>query len=89
VVGKGVPDPKIAKTDDMIIQVTSTAICGSDLHLVHRFIPNMEEAYVFGHEPMEIVEEVGSWVTKLKKEERVIIPFNIACGACFFCNNQL
>lgn len=85
VVVKDVPDPKIEKSDDMIIKVTSTAICGSDLHLIHGFIPNMQEDYVIGHEPMGIVEEVGSGVTKLKKGDRVIIPFNIACGECFFC----
>lgn len=84
VVVKDVPDPKIEKSDDMIIKVTSTAICGSDLHLIHGFIPNMQEDYVIGHEPMGIVEEVGSGVTKLKKGDRVIIPFNIACGECFF-----
>lgn len=89
VVVKDVPDPKIEKSDDMIIKVTSTAICGSDLHLIHGFIPNMQEDYVIGHEPMGIVEEVGSGVTKLKKGDRVIIPFNIACGECFFCKNQL
>jgi S-(hydroxymethyl)glutathione dehydrogenase / alcohol dehydrogenase len=86
---KEVPDPRIEKPDDMIIKVTSTAICGSDLHLIHGFIPNMQEDYVIGHEPMGIVEEVGPEVTKLKKGDRVIIPFNIACGECVFCKNQL
>lgn len=64
---KEVEDPKILKADDMIIKVTSTAICGSDLHLIHGMIPNLEENYVIGHEPMGIVEEVGPGVTKLKK----------------------
>ena len=80
VVVKQVPDPKIEKPDDMIIKVTSTAICGSDLHLIHGMIPNLQENYVIGHEPMEIVEEVGPGVTKLKKGDRVIILFNIACA---------
>ncbi len=89
VVVKDVPDPKIQKPDDMIVKLTSTAICGSDLHLIHGMIPNLQEDYVIGHEPMGIVEEVGPEVTKLKKGDRVIIPFNIACGECFFCKNQL
>ncbi|MGE6230777.1 zinc-dependent alcohol dehydrogenase [Paenibacillus chitinolyticus] len=89
VVVKEVPDPKIEKPDDMIVRVTSSAICGSDLHLIHGMIPNLQENYVIGHEPMGIVEEVGSGVTKVKKGDRVIIPFNIACGECFYCKNQL
>ncbi len=89
VVVKDVPDPKIQKPDDMIVKLTSTAICGSDLHLIHGMIPNLQEDYVIGHEPMGIVEEVGPEVTKLKKGDRVIIPFNIACGECFFCKNHL
>lgn len=89
VVVKDVPDPKIQKPDDMIVKLTSTAICGSDLHLIHGMIPNLQEDYVIGHEPMGIVEEVGPEVTKLKKGDRVIIPFNIACGECFYCKNHL
>ncbi|MED0799424.1 alcohol dehydrogenase catalytic domain-containing protein, partial [Bacillus inaquosorum] len=89
VVVKDVPDPKIEKSDDMIIKVTSTAICGSDLHLIHGLIPNLQEDYVIGHEPMGIVEEVGPGVTQVKKGDRVIIPFTIACGECYFCKNQL
>ncbi len=84
VVVKEVPDAKIEKPDDMIVKITSTAICGSDLHLFHGMIPNLQENYVIGHEPMGIVEEVGPGVTNLKKGDRVIIPFNIACGECFF-----
>ncbi|UGB31863.1 zinc-dependent alcohol dehydrogenase [Metabacillus sp. B2-18] len=86
---KEVEDPKIQKPDDMIIKVTSTAICGSDLHLIHGMIPNMQEDYVIGHEPMGIVEEVGPEVTKVKKGDRVIIPFNIACGECQYCKSNL
>lgn len=89
VVVKEVEDPKIEKADDAIIRLTSTAICGSDLHLIHGMIPNLEEGYVLGHEPMGVVEEVGPEVTKLKKGDRVIIPFNVACGECFYCQNHL
>jgi len=89
VVVKEVPDPKIEKPDDMIVRVTSSAICGSDLHLIHGMIPNLQENYVIGHEPIGIVEEVGPGVIKVKKGDRVIIPFTIACGECFFCKNQL
>jgi S-(hydroxymethyl)glutathione dehydrogenase / alcohol dehydrogenase len=86
---KEVPDPRIEKPDDMIIRVTASAICGSDLHLLHGMIPNMQEDYVIGHEPMGVVEEVGPEVTKLKKGDRVIIPFNISCGQCWYCQNHL
>ncbi|AIQ62176.1 dehydrogenase [Paenibacillus stellifer] len=86
---KDVPYPRIEKPDDMIVKLTSTAICGSDLHLIHGMIPNLHENDVIGHEPMGIVEEVGPGVTKLKKGDRVIIPFTIACGECFYCRHQL
>lgn len=86
---KEVPDPKIEKPDDMIVKLTSTAICGSDLHLIHGMIPNLHENDIIGHEPMGIVEEVGPEVTKLKKGDRVVVPFNVACGQCFYCQNQL
>lgn len=86
---KEVPDPKIEKPGDMIVKITSTAICGSDLHLIHGMIPNLHEDYIIGHEPMGVVEEVGPEVTHLKKGDRVIIPFTIACGECFYCKNHL
>src|SRR5690554_5015102 len=89
VVVKEVADPRIEKSDDMIIKITNTAICGSDLHLIHGLIPNLQENYIIGHEPMGIVEEVGSGVTKVKKGDRVVIPFNISCGRCWFCENNL
>jgi S-(hydroxymethyl)glutathione dehydrogenase/alcohol dehydrogenase len=89
VIVKEVPDPKIEKDDDIIVRLTSTAICGSDLHLIHGLVPNMQEDFVMGHEPMGIVEEVGPGVTKLKKGDRVIIPFNISCGECFYCQHHL
>lgn len=84
-----VKDPSIKNSDDIIIKVTSSAICGSDLHLIHAMIPNLPTDYVIGHEPMGIVEEVGSEVTKLKKGDRVIIPFNVSCGHCWYCNHDL
>jgi len=86
---KEVQDPKIEKPDDMIVRLTSTAICGSDLHLVHGMVPNFPKDFIIGHEPVGVVEEVGPEVTKVKKGDRVIIPFNISCGECFFCMNQL
>jgi len=89
VVVKDVPDPKIVLPGDAIIRLTTTAICGSDLHLLHGMVPNLQENYVIGHEPMGVVEEVGPGVTKLKKGDRVVIPFTIACGECFYCQNQL
>ncbi|GAB7388465.1 zinc-dependent alcohol dehydrogenase [Bacillaceae bacterium] len=86
---KEVHDPKIEKPDDMIVRITATAICGSDLHLIHGMIPNLPKDFIIGHEPMGIVEEVGPEVTKVKKGDRVIIPFNISCGECFYCKHQL
>jgi S-(hydroxymethyl)glutathione dehydrogenase/alcohol dehydrogenase len=86
---KNVKDPGIQKADDIIVKITSSAICGSDLHLIHGMIPNLGEDYVIGHEPMGIVEEVGKDVTKVKKGDRVIIPFNVACGQCWYCNHEL
>ena len=84
-----VPDPKIQEPTDVIIKITSTAICGSDLHLYDGFMMGMEKGDVLGHEPMGIVVEVGSSVRKLKKGDRVVVPFVIACGHCFFCTKQL
>lgn len=89
VVVKEVEAPRIHKPDDIIIKLTSTAICGSDLHLIHGMIPNFQEDYIIGHEPMGIVEEVGPDVTKVKKGDRVVIPFNVSCGECWFCQNEL
>ncbi|MCM2997606.1 glutathione-dependent formaldehyde dehydrogenase [Paenibacillus cellulositrophicus] len=86
---KEVGDAKLAKRDDILVRVTSTAICGSDLHIYHGLIPGMYDDYVIGHEPMGIVEETGPDVTRIKKGDRVIIPFNVACGECFFCQNQM
>jgi threonine dehydrogenase-like Zn-dependent dehydrogenase len=84
-----VPDPKIADPGDVIVRITSTAICGSDLHLYDGFMPTMQAGDVLGHEPMGEVVEVGKSVIKLKKGDRVVVPFCIACGDCFFCKKTL
>jgi threonine dehydrogenase-like Zn-dependent dehydrogenase len=84
-----VPDPTIQEPTDAIIRVTSTGLCGSDLHLYEVFGPFMTEGDILGHEPMGIVEEVGSAVTHIKKGDRVVIPFNISCGHCFMCGQGL
>ena len=84
-----VPDPKILNPKDAIVKVTSTAICGSDLHLYDGYIPTMKKGDILGHEFMGEIVEVGKEVQKLKKGDRVIIPFPIACGACYFCENDM
>lgn len=83
-----VPDPRLQKDDDILLKVTSTAICGSDLHIYNGFLPQ-KEPMTLGHEFMGIVEEVGRGVTKLKAGDRVVVPFPIACGGCFFCQHDL
>ncbi|HZQ52268.1 MAG TPA: zinc-dependent alcohol dehydrogenase [Bryobacteraceae bacterium] len=84
-----VPDPKILNDRDAIVKVTSTAICGSDLHLYNGFVPSMESGDVLGHEFMGEVVEVGRGVTNLQKGDRVVVPFPIACGGCFSCKHGL
>lgn len=84
-----VPDPKIEQPTDVIIKVTSTCICGSDLHLYDMYLPAMKPGDILGHEPMGEVVEVGGAVTKLKKGDRIVVPFDIACGNCWFCTRQL
>ena len=84
-----VPDPQILDPKDIIIQVTASGICGSDLHLYDGLMPTMEEGDVIGHEPMGIVVELGAEVKKFSKGDRVVVPFVIACGECFFCKKQL
>ncbi len=84
-----VPDPSILNPHDAIIKVTSTAICGSDLHIYNGFIPTVEPGDILGHEFMGEVVEVGSEVKKLQKGDRVVVPFTIACGQCFFCQKDL
>lgn len=84
-----VPDPTIEDPGDMIVRITSTAICGSDLHLYDGYMPFMEEGDILGHEPMGQVMEVGSRVKNLQVGDRVVVPFTIACGTCFFCQKEL
>jgi threonine dehydrogenase-like Zn-dependent dehydrogenase len=84
-----VPDPKILNQSDAIVRITSTAICGSDLHLFNGFMPTMERGDILGHEFMGEVMEVGKNVKKLKVGDRVVVPFPIACGECWSCKNDL
>ena len=84
-----VPDPVIEQPTDAIVRITSTAICGSDLHLYEPLAPFMRPGDVLGHEPMGVVEEVGAEVTHIKPGDRVVVPFNIACGHCWMCSRQL
>lgn len=88
---ENVPEPRILRPRDAIIRVTSTCICGSDLHLVDGFIPFMKPGDILGHEPMGIVEELGPGVdgNKVRVGDRVIVPFLIGCGECFFCKRQM
>lgn len=84
-----VPDPRIEAPTDAVVRVTSTAICGSDLHLYAKLWPVMREGDVIGHEPMGVVEETGAGVTHVSPGDRVVVPFNISCGACWFCARDL
>jgi threonine dehydrogenase-like Zn-dependent dehydrogenase len=84
-----VPDPKLINPRDAIIKITTTAICGSDLHLYDGYIPTMKAGDILGHEFMGEVVEVGRGVTNLKAGDRVVVPFALACGGCFFCKKQL
>ena len=84
-----VPDPKIIDPTDVIVKITASGICGSDLHLFDGFMPTMESGDILGHEPMGIVAEVGSAVKNLKVGDRVVVPFTIACGDCWFCRKTL
>jgi len=84
-----VPDPQILNQRDAIVKISSTAICGSDLHLYNGFIPTMQKGDIMGHEFMGEVVEIGREVTNLKVGDRVVVPFPIACGKCFFCQDQM
>ncbi|HEV7347131.1 zinc-dependent alcohol dehydrogenase [Telluribacter sp.] len=83
-----VEDPRIEMKSDIILKVTSTAICGSDLHIYDGFFPQLRNQ-ILGHEFMGVVEDIGPNVKNLKKGDRVVVPFPVACGGCFFCNNDL
>jgi threonine dehydrogenase-like Zn-dependent dehydrogenase len=84
-----VPDPTITEPTDAIVRVTSTGLCGSDLHLYELFGPFLSEGDILGHEPMGVVEAVGSEVTNIQPGDRVVIPFNISCGHCWMCTHGL
>lgn len=83
------PKPQIKEREDIILKVTTTALCGSDLHLYHGTTPGMEPGQTLGHEFMGVVEDIGPSVREIKKGDRVVIPFNISCGNCWFCRHQL
>ena len=84
-----VPDPEIEDPTDVIVRITSTAICGSDLHLYDGYMPTMKPGDIIGHEPMGEVVEVGRDVKKLRVGDRVVVPFTISCGECYFCQKGL
>jgi threonine dehydrogenase-like Zn-dependent dehydrogenase len=84
-----VPDPTIQEPTDAIVRITSTAICGSDLHLYEVLGAFIDEGDILGHEPMGVVEEVGSEVEQIAPGDRVVVPFNISCGSCWMCDRQL
>src|SRR4051812_11491052 len=84
-----VPDPVVQEPNDAIIRVTTTGLCGSDLHLYEVMAPFMTPGDIIGHEPMGIVEAVGSGISNLSVGDRVVVPFNIACGHCFMCGQGL
>lgn len=86
---ENVPDPVIHESTDAIVKITSSAICGSDLHLYEVLGPYMQAGDILGHEPMGIVQEVGADVTNLKPGDRVVVPFNISCGSCWMCKRGL
>jgi threonine dehydrogenase-like Zn-dependent dehydrogenase len=83
------PEPRIQADDDVVLRVTATAICGSDLHIYRGMIPRVEKGDILGHEFMGVVEEVGPEVGALRRGDRVVVPFVIACGECFFCEREL
>jgi threonine dehydrogenase-like Zn-dependent dehydrogenase len=84
-----VADPRLIESDDIILRVTATAICGSDLHIYRGKIPMMETGDILGHEFMGIVEDAGPAVVNVRRGDRVVVPFTISCGACFFCKRTL
>src|SRR5688572_12171017 len=83
------PDPEILNPHDAILRVTMTAICGSDLHIYNGYIPTMQDGDILGHEFMGEVVETGRAVQNLRKGDRVVVPFAIACGQCFYCRRSM
>jgi S-(hydroxymethyl)glutathione dehydrogenase/alcohol dehydrogenase len=83
------PRPTIQNPDDAILRVTSTALCGSDLHLYHGTVAGMEPGQTLGHEFMGVIEEAGPEVQEVKVGDKVVIPFNINCGRCWYCRHEL
>ncbi|WP_175639517.1 alcohol dehydrogenase catalytic domain-containing protein [Metabacillus schmidteae] len=86
---KDMPDPQIKNKDDLIVKVTHSSICGSDRHFYHGMVPSMKKDYIVGHEAVGNVHEIGSEVHHLKKGDKVVLPYNIACGKCINCKNNL
>src|SRR5881227_1621935 len=84
-----VPDPSMEQPTDAIIRVTSSGICGSDLHLYEVLGPFIDEGDILGHEPMGVVEDVGAEVTHIAPGDRVVIPFNVSCGHCWMCKDGM
>ncbi|MFF8614183.1 alcohol dehydrogenase catalytic domain-containing protein [Streptomyces sp. NPDC015350] len=84
-----VPDPRVEESTDVVVRITSTGICGSDLHLYEVLGPYLDPGDVLGHEPMGVVEEVGRDVTAVRAGDRVVVPFNVSCGTCFMCDSGL
>lgn len=84
-----VSDPQLKEPTDVLVRITSTGICGSDLHLYEVMGPYLDPGDILGHEPMGIVEEVGEDVSSLSVGDRVVVPFNISCGHCFMCDQGL
>ncbi len=83
------PDPEILHPNDAIVRVTRAAICGSDIHLYHGMMADLRVGQTFGHEFIGVVEEVGPAVDNLKQGDKVLVPFNIYCGTCWFCSRGL
>lgn len=86
---ENVPEPVLVNRDDLILRITATAICGSDMHLYRGKVPGLEDGDILGHEFMGVVEEIGADVTAVRRGDRVVIPFTISCGDCFFCEEEL
>jgi threonine dehydrogenase-like Zn-dependent dehydrogenase len=84
-----VPDPVLRHDEDIVLRITATAICGSDLHLYRGKVPGMNKGDILGHEFMGIVEDVGAGVSRVKRGDRVVVPFVIACGDCYYCSRTL